>query len=110
MAASLLRNRLRPGNPFYPYFLGGAETQASAYYFEIYTPQVITQIWGFEVVALLSTVVIGSLLLGLFRVRKWTKIERLLFLTSVFYLPPYLYYPLPTHHIRYLSPVLPALA
>src|SRR3989449_416883 len=110
MAVFLARNTIRLGNPFYPYFLGGAETQATAYYFEIYTPQVINQIWGFEVVALLSTVVIGSLLLGLFRLPKWTKIERLLFLTSVFYLPPYLYYPLPSQHMRSLAPILPAMA
>src|SRR2546428_201220 len=94
-AVFLARNTVLLANPFYPYFFGGVDTQATAYYYEIFTPDVITQIWGFEAVALLSTVVIGCLLLGLFRVRAWTKIERLLFLSSVFYLPPYLYYPLP---------------
>jgi hypothetical protein len=109
-AVFLARNTISLGNPFYPYFFGGVDTEATAYYSEIYTPQVITEIWGFEAVALLSTVVIGCLLLGLFRVRTWTRIERLLFLMSVFYLPPYLYYPLPSQHIRYLAPILPAIA
>ena len=109
-AVFLGRNTVALANPFYPYFFGGVDTQATAYYYEIFTPDVITQIWGFEAVALLSTVVIGCLLLGLFRVRAWTKIERLVFLSSVFYLPPYLYYPLPSQHMRYLAPVLPAMA
>src|SRR6266545_4008085 len=109
-AVFLARNMVALANPFYPYFFGGVDTQATAYYYEIFTPDVITQIWGFEAVALLSTLVIGCLLLGLFRVRAWTKIERLLFLSSVFYLPPYLYYPLPSQHMRYLAPVLPAMA
>src|SRR5712691_2380014 len=109
-AVFLARNTVSLGNPFYPYFFGGVDTQATAFYSEIYTPQVIFQIRGFEAVALLATVAIGSLLLGLFRVSTWTRIERLLFLTSVFYLPPYLYYPLPSQHIRYLAPILPTMA
>jgi len=109
-AVFLARNTVALANPFYPYFFGGVDTQATADYYEIFTPDIIARIWGFEAVALLSTVVIGCLLLGLFRVRAWTEIERLLFLSSVFYLPPYLYYPLPSQHMRYLAPVLPAMA
>ena len=109
-AVFLARNTAVLGNPVYPYFFGGVDTQATTYYSEIFTPAVITQIWGFEAVALLSSVVIGSLLLGLFRVHTWTRIERLLLLSGVLYLPPYLYYPLPSQHMRYLAPVLPAMA
>jgi len=109
-AVFLARNTAVLGNPLYPYFFGGVDTQATTYYSEIFTPAVITQIWGFEAVAILSNVVIGSLLLGLFRVHTWTRIERLLLLSGVLYLPPYLYYPLPSQHMRYLAPILPALS
>ncbi len=107
----LLRNAVRLGNPVYPYFFGGPNSAWSpALLAQVNLAAVYVEIWSSEAVSLLATVVIAALLLGLLRIRGWSQAERVFVLLVVFYLPPYLSTPLLGSQIRYLAPVLPAIA
>lgn len=107
----LFRNELRLGNPIYPYFFGGVDnTWLPGVLESISAPSVINALRNFEVITILGTVLVGAVLLGLARTRQWTPAERLLALLILFYLPAYLYYPLASSQIRYLAPILPAVA
>jgi hypothetical protein len=109
-APLLVRNALVFGNPVYPFFFGGVNTAQLAYFFEAYSPEDLVRIRLFEAVVLLGSVLTAAVVVGSLRLRRWSWQERLLFLFLVLYLPVYLYLPLRGSYIRYLAPVLPALA
>jgi len=107
----LVRNTVSLGNPVYPYFFGGLDAQWSpALLAQVDIPLVFGQILSSEAVSLLATVLIAAVLLGFLRLRDWTRAERLAMILVLFYLPPYLAYPLLGSQIRYLAPILPGLA
>lgn len=107
----LVRNLLRLGNPVYPFFFGGVDNQISpALLATVDVPGVVLEILGSEAVSLLATVLVAAILLGFARRKDWTWTERLLLLFVALYLPPYLAVPLLGSQIRYLAPVLPAMA
>lgn len=107
----LVRNLVRLGNPVYPYFFGGVSNQLnSSLLASVNMPMVVGELLNSEAVSLLATVLVAALLLGFLRYRKWTGPERLLLLFVAFYLPPYLAVPLLGSQIRYLAPILPAMA
>ncbi len=111
IAPIALRNSVVLGNPVYPYFLGGADAQLPpAVLAWLTNPSVSLTLWSSEAVSLLATVLVAATALGLLRIRAWSAPERLLILLVVLYLPPYLVYPLLGSQIRYLAPVIPAMA
>lgn len=111
LAPILLRNGLILGNPVYPYFLGGVDTQfPPAVEALLSNPSFALSLWSSEAVGLLATVLVATVAIGLLRIRAWSGTERLLILLVLFYLPPYLFYPLLGSQIRYLAPVIPAMA
>ncbi len=107
----LLRNGLDLGNPIYPYFFGGVDSQLSPILLaQFAAPAVIVEIWSSEFVSVVGTVAVAGIVLGLLRHREWTAPEGLVLLMIVLYLPPYLVYPLIGSQIRYLAPILPGIA
>lgn len=107
----LVRNLIRLGNPLYPFFFGGTDNQAPpALSGAVNIGAIVPELLTTEAVSLLGTVLVAAVLLGIARHHEWKFTERLLVLFALFYLPPYLAIPLLGSQIRYLAPLLPALA
>ena len=106
----LLRNTLTFGNPIYPFIWGGKNTEQIAYFTADSSWSDYVRFRIHETVVLLGSIVTATIVLGLLRLRSWTRNETLLLTVLVFYLAIYLYPPLGGSHIRYLAPILPIAA
>lgn len=106
----LLRNGLVFGNPIYPFIWGGKNTEQIAYFTADYSWNDYVRFRIQETVVLLGSIVTATIVLGLLRLRQWSRNEIFLLTVLVSYLPIYLYPPLGGSHIRYLAPVLPIAA
>ncbi len=106
----LLRNWYFFGNPIYPFIWGGANTEQLPYYLADYSPNDFLRFRLHEAIILLGSVLSFAFALGFLRVRAWSRPERFLALTSLLYMPVFLYPSLAGSHVRYLAPIIPAVA
>jgi len=106
----LLRNLYFFGNPIYPFIWGGPNTEQIAYYFADYSPNDYLRFRLHETIILLGSVLSFAFALGLLRLRSWSRLEAVFVLSSLCYLAQFVYSPLAGSYVRYLAPVIPAVA
>src|SRR5207245_10786286 len=93
-----------------PFIWGGVNTEQLSYYLADYLPNDYLRFRLHEAIILLGSVLSFAFGLGTLRLRSWSRAERFLALTSALYLPVFLYLPLAGSHIRYIAPIIPAVA
>jgi len=106
----LMRNLYFFGNPIYPFIWGGVNTEQAAYYSADFSANDFLRFRLHQAIILLGSILSFAFALGLLRFRSWSRRELLFAITSLLYLPVFLYPALAGSHVRYLAPIIPLTA